>query len=306
MPSANRSSAQPSGQALAGERHEHSVPAPALLLAAIVSFQVGAAGATHMFGRATVEGSVFLRTALGAVVLLVIARPVLRGRSRSDLWLLVLLGALLAAMNSAFYQAVDRLPLGVAVTVEFLGPLVVAVAASRRRLDVLWVAMAAAGVALFAGGPAGGSVTALGLGFALLAAAGWAGYILVAKRVGHRWPGTQGLSVSLAAAAVLLAPFGAAHGISAMSDPSLAALALGVSVFSTALPYTLELNALRRMSARVYGVLACFEPIVAAIVGWILLSQSLTAWEGLAAVLIVAASIGVTRESSEQPEIAPN
>ena len=306
MPSANRSSAQPGGQALAGERHEHSVPAPALLLAAIVSFQVGAAGATHMFGRATVEGSVFLRTALGAVVLLVIARPVLRGRSRSDLWLLVLLGALLAAMNSAFYQAVDRLPLGVAVTVEFLGPLVVAVAASRRRLDVLWVAMAAAGVALFAGGPAGGSVTALGLGFALLAAAGWAGYILVAKRVGHRWPGAQGLSVSLAAAAVLLAPFGAAHGISAMRDPSLAALALGVSVFSTALPYTLELNALRRMSARVYGVLACFEPIVAAIVGWILLSQSLTAWEGLAAVLIVAASIGVTRESSEQPEIAPN
>ncbi len=306
MPSANRSSAQPGGQALAGERHEHSVPAPALLLAAIVSFQVGAAGATHMFGRATVEGSVFLRTALGAIVLLAIARPVLRGRSRSDLWLLVLLGALLAGMNSAFYQAVDRLPLGVAVTVEFLGPLVVAVAASRRRLDLLWVAMAAAGVALFAGGPAGGSVTAAGLGFALLAASAWAGYILVAKRVGHRWPGTQGLAVSLAVGAVLLAPFGAAPGVAAMSDPSLAALALGVAVFSTALPYTLELNALRRMSARVYGVLACFEPIVAAVVGRILLSQSLTAWEGLAAVLIVAASVGVTRESAQQPEIAPN
>ena len=282
------------------------MPAPALLLAAIVSFQVGAAGATHMFGRATVEGSVFLRTALGAVVLLVIARPVLRGRSRSDLWLLVLLGALLAGMNSAFYQAVDRLPLGVAVTVEFLGPLVVAVAASRRRLDLLWVGMAAVGVALFAGGPAGGSVTAAGLGFALLAAAAWAGYILVAKRVGHRWPGTQGLAVSLALAAVLLAPFGAVHGIAALSDPSLAALALGVSVFSTALPYTLELSALRRMSARVYGVLACFEPIVAAVVGRIVLSQSLTAWEALAAVMIVAASIGVTRESSERPEIAPN
>ncbi|MGN6377504.1 MAG: EamA family transporter [Gaiellales bacterium] len=173
------------------------MPAPALLMGAIVSFQLGAVGATHMFGRTTVEGSVFLRTALGAACLLVIGRPVLRGRSRSDLGLLVVLGGLLAGMNSAFYQAVDRLPLGIAVSVEFLGPLGVAVAASRRRLDLLWVGMAAAGIAVFARAPGGSAITATGLGYAMLSAAAWAVYILVAKRVGSRWPGTQGLAVSL-------------------------------------------------------------------------------------------------------------
>ena len=132
-------------------RRADSVPAPVMLITAIVSFQVGAALATHMFDATGVEGAVFLRCGLGALLLMAITRPQLRGRSGSDLLLLVLLGALLATMNSAFYQAVDRLPLGIAVTVEFLGPLGVAVAASRRRLDVLWVAMAGTGVALSRG-----------------------------------------------------------------------------------------------------------------------------------------------------------
>ena len=166
-------------------RRADSVPAPVMLITAIVSFQVGAALATHMFDATGVEGAVFLRCGLGALLLMAITRPQLRGRSGSDLLLLVLLGALLATMNSAFYQAVDRLPLGIAVTVEFLGPLGVAVAASRRRLDVLWVAMAGTGVALFAGAPSDSSVTAAGLGFALVAAGAWAGYILTAKRGGH-------------------------------------------------------------------------------------------------------------------------
>ncbi len=282
------------------------MPAPALMLAAIVSFQIGAAGATHMFDRATVEGSVFLRCALGSAALLAITRPAVRGRALYDLGLVVLLGALLAGMNSAFYQAVDRLPLGIAVTVEFLGPLGVAVAASKRLIDLLWVVMAAIGVALFAGAPSGHAVTAVGLGFALLAAAGWAGYILVAKRVGRRWSGAQGLTLSLAVAALLLAPIGGSAGISAMRDGSLAALAAGVAVFSTALPFTLELTALRRMPARVYGVFTCLEPVAAAIVGAILLSQSLSAWEVLAAALVVAASIGATREAPGRAEIAPN
>ena len=282
-----------------------AVPAPVLLFGAIVSFQIGAACATHLFPHTGVEGAVFLRSALGAVLLVAIARPALRGRSRHDLLLVVALGALLATMNSAFYQAIDRLPLGVAVTVEFVGPLGVAVAMSRRRSDVLWVALAAGGVALFAGAPSG-HVTAAGLGFALVAAAAWAGYILVAKRVGTRWAGADGLAIGLTVSALLLAPSGAIDGISGLDSLSIVAFALAVSVFSTAFPYTLELAALRRMPARVYGVLTCSEPLVAAVVGVILLSQSLTWWEGLAACLVVIASVGATRESTAQPEIAPN
>lgn len=287
-------------------RRADAVPAPVMLITAIVSFQVGAALATHMFDAAGVEGAVFLRCGLGALLLLAITRPQLRGRSRSDLLLLVLLGALLATMNSAFYQAVDRLPLGIAVTVEFLGPLGVAVAASRRRLDVLWVAMAGTGVAVFAGAPSDSSVTAAGLGFALVAAGAWAGYILTAKRVGTRWPGFEGLAVSLAVATVLLAPIGGADGISALPDGSVFVFAVAVAVFSTAFPYTLELAALRRMPARVYGVLASLEPVAGAAVGLIVLGQTLSAWEALAAVLVVTASIGAARSSSVKPEIAPN
>lgn len=288
-----------------GQRAD-AIPAPITLVGAIVSFQIGAALATHMFDSAGVEGAVFLRSAIGALLLLAITRPTIRGRSRSDLLLLVLLGALLATMNSAFYQAVDRLPLGIAVTVEFIGPLGVAVAASRRRVDLLWVVLAAAGIVLFAGAPAGSSVTAAGLAFALLAAAAWAGYILAAKRVGTRWPGFSGLAVGLSVSALLLAPIGGADGVSALTSVSFIALAVGVAVFSTALPYTLELTALRRMPARVYGILASLEPVAGALVGLVVLGQTLTGWEVVAAVLVVTASVGAARTGTGTPEIAPN
>jgi inner membrane transporter RhtA len=209
-------------------------------------------------------------------------------------------------MNSAYYQAIHRLPLAIAVTVQFVGPLSVAVAASQRRIDLLWITMAATGVALVAGAPGGHAITAAGLGFAGVAAAGWAAYILIAKQVGTRWPGASGLTVSFAVAAVALAPVGGRAGISALSERSIAVLALAVAVFSTALPFTLELAALRRMAARVYGVLTCLEPVVAAIVGVIFLSQSPTLWEVLAAGLVVTASIGATREAPPAPEITPN
>jgi inner membrane transporter RhtA len=289
-----------------GQRAD-AIPAPVTLVAAIVSFQVGAALATHLFAAAGVEGAVFLRSSIGALLLLAITRPTIRGRSRSDLLLLVVLGGLLATMNSAFYQAVDRLPLGIAVTVEFIGPLGVAVAASRRRVDVLWVVLAATGIALFAGAPSGSSVTAAGLAFALIAAAAWAGYILAAQRVGTRWPGFAGLAVGLSVSALLLAPIGGVDGISAMTtSASFVAIAVGVAVFSTALPYTLELAALRRMPARVYGVVASLEPVAGALVGLVVLGQTLSGWEALAAVFVVTASVGAARSATGTPEIAPN
>jgi inner membrane transporter RhtA len=287
-------------------RRMAEVPAPAPLIAAIVSFQVGAALATHMFDSTGVQGAVFLRSGLGACLLVAITRPTIRGRARSDLALLLLLGGLLAAMNSAFYQAIDRLPLGIAVTVEFIGPLGVAVAASRRRLDLLWVALAATGILLFAGSPAGSSVTAAGLLFALGAAAAWAGYILAAKRVGARWPGFEGLAVSLTVSALLLAPAGAVDGISALSDPRILALALAVATFSTALPYSLELSALRRLTPGLYGVLVSLEPLVGAIVGLIVLGQTLSRWDALAALLVVTASAGASRSATTRPEIGPS
>lgn len=287
-------------------RRVAQVPAPATLITAIVSFQVGAALVTHMFDSTGVQGAVFLRSALGACLLMAITRPTVHGRSRADLALLLLLGAILATMNSAFYQAIDRLPLGIAVTVEFVGPLGVAVAASRRRLDMVWVALAATGIVLFAGSPAGSSVTAAGLAFALGAAAAWAGYILVAKRVGTRWPGFAGLAVSLAVSSLLLAPSGAVDGISALNEPRILALAIAVATFSTALPYSLELSALRRMTPSLYGVLASLEPLVGAIVGLVVLGQTLSWWDALAALLVVTASAGASRSASTPPEIAPN
>jgi inner membrane transporter RhtA len=287
-------------------RRMAEVPAPATLIAAIVSFQVGAALATHMFDSTGVQGAVFLRSGLGACLLVAITRPTIRGRSRSDLALLLLLGGLLAIMNSAFYQAIDRLPLGIAVTVEFIGPLGVAVAASRRRLDLLWVALAATGILLFAGSPAGSSVTAAGLLFALGAAAAWAGYILAAKRVGARWPGFEGLAVSLTLSALLLAPAGAVGGISALADPRILALAVAVATFSTALPYSLELSALRRLTPGLYGVLVSLEPLVGAIVGLIVLGQTLSRWDALAALLVVTASAGASRSATTRPEIGPS
>src|SRR4051812_12826586 len=178
-----------------------AIPAPVLVLGAIVSVQCGGAVATHLFDEVGPGGAVLLRLALSAPILLLLSRPRVRGRARADLRAVVVFGVVLAGMNACFYQALDRTPLGLAVTVEFVGPLAVAVAGSRRRLDLLWAAMAAAGVVLLAG-RGEGQVTALGLGFALAAGAFWAAYIHVSQRVGRLFPGAGGLAGALTVAAV--------------------------------------------------------------------------------------------------------
>jgi inner membrane transporter RhtA len=286
-------------------RRAANPPASAMLLGAIVSFQLGAALATRIFDHTGVIGAVFLRNAVGALLLLPFARPRLRGRGRRDLVPLVLLGVLLATMNGCFYQALDRLPQGVAVTVEFLGPLSVAVATSRRRLDLLWVAMAAVGVVLFTGSTDVRGAELVGLLFALGAAASWAGYILAVQRVGRLWPGYDGLAGSLVVSALLLAPLGAGRAVPALSDLRILGLAAAVGVFSTALPYMLEFSALRRMPARIYGVLTSLEPVAAAAVGLLVLGQHLRAIELVAGLLVVGASVGVTQTGRERAEITP-
>jgi inner membrane transporter RhtA len=193
-------------------------------------------------------------------------------------------------MNSLFYTSIDRIPLGVAVTVEFLGPLGVAVATSRRPRDFLWIALAAAGVVLL-GSPTV-DLDLVGLALALGAAVCWAGYILIGKRLGETWPLVDGLTVSMVLAAVLMTPVGIASAGEALLGGGTLAIGLSVGILASVVPYILELAALRRVSTWTFGILMSLEPAVAALVGAVLLSQALSAYESLAVALVVIASIG--------------
>jgi len=267
------------------------VPAPLLMVAAMLSFQLGAAVATGLFSRVGVPTTACLRLGVGGVLLVAISRPNLR-RPPSELVWLVAFGAELAVMNYAFYEALARIPLGVAVTVEFLGPLSVALVHSRRLRDVLWVILAGGGIAIFAGPSSQGSLDPAGIGLAVLAGAGWASYILTAQRVGRAWKGSQGLACGMLVSAILLTPVAVGSVGSVTASSGVEILALGV--LSTALPFSLEMAALRTLTARAYGVLASLEPAIATVVGVVALSQSLNPEDVLATLLVVTASVGAT------------
>jgi inner membrane transporter RhtA len=270
-----------------------SVPAPALVLAAIASVQIGSAVAARLFVRAGPTGMVSLRLAFGALIMLAFSRPRLRGRSRHALGLAVLFGISLAGMNWSFYEALSRMPLGPAVTVEFIGPLTVAIAGSRRALDAVWVVLAAAGVVLLTSGGVSG-VTAAGVAFAALAGAFWGCYILLAQRVGQHFPGVTGLSLALAVGAVLVLPAGvAASGTRILSGTVLLG-GLAIALLSSVVPYSLEMTALRSLPSAVFGVLMSLEPAMAALAGVIVLHQHLLAREYLAIACVVLASAGAT------------
>jgi len=270
-------------------------PAPLLVLGAILSVQLGAAAATSLFDEVGPGGTVLYRLVFAAIVLLALWRPDPRRAERGELGLVALFGVSLAAMNFSFYEALDRIPLGIAVTLEFIGPLGVALAASRRRLDLVWVALAAVGVVLVSG--PSGDADAAGIGFALGAGAFWAAYILFSARVGRAFPGGSGLALAMAVAAALMLVPGSALGGAELLDPGLAAVGLAIALLSSAIPYSLELEALRRLSVGVFGVLMSLEPAVAAAVGAVALSQGLSPAEvgGIAAVS--AASAGALRRS---------
>ncbi len=261
----------------------------ALVLGAIVSIQVGAAIATTLFDEVGPGGAVFLRIAFAAMVLVALWRPALRpatgGRD------VVALGVLLGVMNLTFYEALDRIPLGIAVTLEFVGPLTVAVLGSRRRLDLLWVALAAGGLVLLAPVP-GSDLDVLGCAFALFAGGCWGLYILVTARVGRALPGGSGLALAMVIAALVTMPFGLADGGADLIDAELLAIAFGVAILSSAIPYSFEMEALRRLPESVFGVLMSLEPAVAASAGFVLLSQALAADELVAIALVLAASAG--------------
>lgn len=281
------------------------MPAPGLVLLGIVSVQVGAGLAKTLFDVLPPTAVVTLRLATSAVVLVLLARGALRNRmgrwSRSDLTVAVAFGAVLATMNVAIYESFARIPLGIAVTIEFLGPLGVAVAFSRRRLDLVWVLLAAAGVLLLTRGDAG-SLDPAGVGFALLAAAGWAAYILLSVATGRRFPGSSGLALASVVGTLLVLPVGVAAGGADLLRPEYLAIGAGIGLLSSAIPYSLELEALRRLPAKLFGILMSLEPAVAALVGLVILGEVLHAREWVAIGCVVTACLGATRSPAAPPE----
>ena len=269
-------------------------PPTVLVLAGIGSVQFGSAIAKTLFDDLGPAGTVWLRVLFAAVVLVVLWRPHPRRHSLADLRLAAVFGLVLAGMNLAFYGALDRIPLGIAVTLEFVGPLGVAVAGSRRALDGLWVALAAAGIVLLSHGGTSDLDTA-GVLLALTAGACWAAYILLNVRLGKAFPGGHGLAIAMAVGALALTAPGIAAGGDALRDPGSLALAFAVAMLSSVVPYSLETEALRRMPTRVFGVLMSLEPAVAALAGLVVLGQDLAAREVVAIGLVVAASAGAAR-----------
>jgi inner membrane transporter RhtA len=270
------------------------------VVGAIASVQIGGALVTTLFGRVGAPGAVLLRLVLAAAVLVVVSRPRVAGRSARALAPVVAFGVALAAMNLTFYLAIDRIPLGVGVTVEFIGPLGVALAGSRHWLDAVWAALAAGGVALLTTG--GGDVSALGIAFAAIAGGFWACYILLSRAVGRSYGGASGLALALVVASVLVAPWGIARGGAELAAPAVLATGFGVAMLSSAIPYSLELAALRRLPTRVFGVLMSLEPGMAALAGWVVVGQTLGRRAIVAVVFVSAASLGSAVANRRSPD----
>lgn len=279
------------------------MPPVVLVLTAISSVQVGAAVAKTLFDEIGPSGTVFVRVVFAALVLALVWRPRVSGRRRAEILLAVVFGLTLAGMNLAFYSALDRIPLGITVTLEFVGPLGVAVFGSRSALDLLWVALAAAGILLLSDFGSGG-LDGLGVALALLAGCLWAAYILLSARVGRAFPGGSGLSLAMIVAAAVLLPVGVADAGADLLVPWILAAGAAVAVLSSAIPYSLELEALRRMPPRVFGVLMSLEPAVAALVGFVVLGEDLVARELVAILLVVAASAGAASGARIAPRDA--
>lgn len=291
------------------------VPGPAapLVLGAAVSVQFGSAVAALVFPAAGPSGVVALRLAFAALILLTVLRPSLRGRSRRDWGLVTAFGLALVAMNSLLYHAIDRIPLGPAVTLEVLGPLTLYVVLGRRLRNLVWAVLALAGVAALGGG----SVTGLdpaGVLLALGAAAAWAAYVVVGARVARAFTGAQGLALALAVGSVVAVPLGLGTTGSALLEPRVLALGAAVAMLSSVVPYSLEMAAMRRVTAGNFAVMMSLYPVIAALAGWLVLGQRLGPLELVGIALVAVATAGATsgarpsvpRPSTDGPTVPPS
>jgi inner membrane transporter RhtA len=279
------------------------IPAVWLVVGGIFSVQIGASIAKSLFDTVPPTAMVWLRLVSSAVVLLVIARPRLRGHSGRD-WLVSLaFGVVLMGTNWFFYHSFARIPLGIAVTIEFLGPLTIAVIGSRRAADLIWVVLAGGGVALL--GLSRTHLDLLGVVYALVAGVGWGLYILLSAQTGRRWPGISGLAVASVVGALALAPVAVLEAGPTLFQPKVLLLGLAVGLLSSVIPYSMELIALRTMPQRTFGVLMSLEPAAGALAALLLLGEFLTLIQWLAVACVVAASIGATRTSPPAAEPQP-
>ena len=279
----------------AGDGFAAGVPPTVLVLFGIGSVQFGSAIARTLFDDVGPGGTVMMRIVFASLMLGALWRPSVRSHTRGDLLLAACFGLSLAAMNLTFYEALDHIPLGAAVTCEFVGPLGVAVAGSRRLVDLLWVLLAAAGILMLAA-PGGSGLNAIGVVLSLVAGGFWAAYILLSARTGRAFPGGTGLAIAMAVAALLILPVGIAQGGSELLDPAVFGPGIGVAVLSSLIPYSLELEALRRLPPHVFGVLMSLEPAAAAIAGLLVLGQVLNVNEWFGMFLVIIASAGATRQ----------
>jgi inner membrane transporter RhtA len=280
------------------------VPAEALIVGAALSVQIGASLAVGLLATFAPITVVALRLFFSAAILLLIRPPRIRTTPTHAWRSAVLLGLVFVGMNSAFYLAISRIPLGVAVTIEFLGPLAAAVLGSRRPRDLAWVALAGAGVWVLAGGRLEAS-DALGVVAAFAAGAGWFLFIAIGTRVARDWPDGRGLTAALVVGSVVALPVAASLGDlgSILSRPGDLGAAVLVALFSSALPWSFELAAMSRLGPMAYGVLTSLEPAIATLVGFALLAQKLDPVEIVAIGLVVAASVGASLAARSLPAI---
>lgn len=287
-------------------RRAGPVPAPLLVLGGILSVQFGGALAATLLPLVGVPGSVALRLALAAIVVLAWTRPSLRGRTLAD-WVAVASYAVaLGAMNWCFYGSLERLPIGVAVTIEFVGPLVLSAVLSRHTRDAAAVLLAAIGVVLVSGAVNTPLHDLDGAGILLALSAGgcWAAYILTSRRTGQHFAGLDGLAIAMALAAVVVLPFGAVGAGGALLGGEALLKGAGIAVLSSVLPYSLEMVALRRIAPNVFGILLSLEPAVAALAGLLVLGQHLSPVKLLGMALVVSASVlvlGAHRDDANDP-----
>ncbi|MFB7185855.1 DMT family transporter [Streptomyces sp. NPDC056230] len=281
------------GPARPGGRRAALAPV-ALVVAGGLSVQFGSAVAVLLMPRAGALGVVTLRLAVAALVMMAVCRPKVRGYTRADWGTVLAFGLAMGGMNTLFYQAADRIPLGAAVTLEVLGPLALSVVASRRLINVVWAGLALGGVVLLSGGGFD-RLDPVGAAYALGAGAMWATYIVFSARTGRRFPQADGLALALVVAALLSLPLGVLESGSKLLVPSTLGLGAVVALLSSVLPYTLELMALRRLPAPTFAILMSLEPAIAATAGFLILDQALSTTDALAIALVIGASMGAVR-----------
>ncbi|WP_223635609.1 DMT family transporter [Corallococcus sp. EGB] len=286
---------------VAGRRVAALPPIPAVLIA-VVSVQGGAALAKGLFPAIGAAGAAGLRLVLASAMLMAFFRPPLSRYTRAQWTAIVPYGVALGVMNLTYYLAIARIPLGLAVTLEFVGPFVLAVVGSRKALDFLWVLFAATGIVLITPWTAKpGGLDPLGVVLALTAGGCWALYILMGGRLSRRVPEGQGVAAGMVVAMLTVLPFMLREGHLERLTPGLFGAGLGVALLSSALPYTLEMMALGQLSSRTFGILMSLEPGVATVAGWVFLREQLTPLQWLAVALVSVASAGATLTAQRPP-----